>query len=53
MREMTFLDTTSLTPPVQKLKTKGAQKRKRYNLDDSSTTLTAILLGTFWRTISK
>ena len=38
MREMAFRDTTSLTPPVQKLKTKGAQKRKRSTLDDSSTT---------------
>jgi len=42
MREMAFPDTTSLTPTVQKLKTKGAQKgaqkRKRSTLDDSSTT---------------
>jgi len=42
MCEMTFPDTTSFTPPVQKLKTKcaqkGRQKRKMSTLDDSYTT---------------
>jgi len=42
MREIAFPETTSLTPPIQKLKTKGAQKgvqkRKRSTLSDSSTT---------------
>jgi len=38
MREMAFSDTASLTPSVQKLKTKGAQKRKRSALDDNSAT---------------
>jgi len=39
MREMAFPDMTSLTRLVQKFKTKGAQKSKRSNLNDNSTTL--------------
>ena len=35
---MAFPDMTSLTPPIQKLKTKDAQNRKRSTLDDNTTT---------------